>query len=135
MSLVVDTSVVLCIFFAEPHAEWAAARLNEAAEDLCMSTVNLAEALIRLRDRQPELFPELETRLLASGIRFVAPDPAQAHLAAEARLRFPLNLGDCFAYALARTEGCPILTLDRDFRAVDCPVVLPDPVVRPGPSG
>lgn len=44
-----------------------------------------------------------------------------ADIAARARLTFPLNLGDCFAYALARAEQCPILTLDEDFRAVDVP--------------
>ena len=90
-----------------------------------MSTVNLAEVLIRLRDRQPTLFPELQQRLLSSGIRFIPPDHAQAVIAAEARLRFPLNLGDCFAYALARAEQCPILTLDEDFRGVDVAVVIP----------
>ena len=90
-----------------------------------MSTVDLAETLIRLRDRQPTLFPELEDEILSSGIRFIAPDVDQGRIAADARLRFPLNLGDCFAYALARAEECPILTLDNDFRAVDVPVVLP----------
>jgi len=90
-----------------------------------MSTVNLAEALILIRDRQPAMADELQDRLLASGICFVPPDVRQARIAAEARIRFPLNLGDCFAYALATVEDCPILTLDRDFRAVDRPVVLP----------
>ena len=71
------------------------------------------------------LVDTLETQLLTSGIRFVAPDESQAQLAAKARLRFPLNLGDCFAYALARAEQCPILTLDQDFRALDIPVILP----------
>ena len=46
-------------------------------------------------------------------------------MAAEARLRYPLNLGDCFAYALAVEQGTSILTLDTDFRAVDRPVVMP----------
>src|SRR5437763_77216 len=43
-----------------------------------MSTVNLAEALIRIRDRQPLLYQQLEERLLTSGIRFIAPTVAQA---------------------------------------------------------
>ncbi len=90
-----------------------------------MSTVNLTEVLIRLRDRQPERAPELEERLLASGIRFLAPDVAQARIAAEARLLYPLNLGDCFAYALAVTENCPLLTLDGDFRSLPCEVLIP----------
>ena len=90
-----------------------------------MSTVNLAETLIILRDRHPVRFQELETKILAGGIRFVAPTVEQARLASEARLVYPLNLGDCFAYALARDEGTGILTLDTDFRNVDVPVQLP----------
>lgn len=123
--MVVDTSVILAIYFAEPAAAWAAEQLALYAASLRMSTINLAEAMIRIRDRQPTLADELEHRLLNSGIRFVAPDISQAATAARARMRFPLNLGDCFAYALAAQEGVPILTLDADFRAVDVPVILP----------
>lgn len=90
-----------------------------------MSTVNLAETLIRVRDRQPNLYEQLEAQLLGSGIRFIAPDEQQARIVAEARFRYPLNLGDCFAYALASVEDCPILALDRDFRNVDRPVLFP----------
>jgi ribonuclease VapC len=123
--MVVDTSVLLAILFAEPHAEWVADHLNRSAGDLRMSTVNLAETLVRLRDRQPQLADELEDRVLASGIRFVPVDLMQARIAAAARVRFPVNLGDCFAYARAVVEHCPILTLDRNFQRFDCPVVLP----------
>jgi len=123
--VVVDTSVILAIFFEEKHAGWAADRLQENGSNLSMSTVNLAEALLRIRDRQPRLADLLEKRLLTCGIRFVPPDVEQARSAAAARSRFPLNLGDCFAYALAKAEGCPLLTLDRDFRSVDVPVVSP----------
>lgn len=42
-----------------------------------------------------------------------------------ARLRYPLNLGDCFAYALAKDEDRTLLTLDRDFRRSDLRVILP----------
>ncbi len=40
--------------------------------------------------------------------------------------RYPLNLGGCFAYALATVEDLPILALDGDFRSTDRPVVHPD---------
>jgi hypothetical protein len=53
------------------------------------------------------------------------PLPDHARRAADARLRFPLNLGDCFAYALARSEGCGILSLDAGFRRTDVPVTAP----------
>jgi ribonuclease VapC len=125
--MVIDTSALLAVLFAEEHGRWAQERLDEHIGDLSMSTVNLAELLIRLRDRQPALFDTLEAEILASGIRFVPPDVEQARIAAAARLRLPLNLGDCFAYALAKVEACPILAVDADFRAVDAPLLLPDP--------
>jgi ribonuclease VapC len=124
--MVVDTSVLLAVFFAEADGEWAARKLAEHAPELRMSTVNLTETLIRVRDQQPQNYEMVERELLASGIRFVPPDVEQAKIAAEARLRYPLNLGDCFAYALATVENCPILTRDGDFRAVDRPVLLPE---------
>lgn len=123
--MVVDTSIILAVYFNEPHADWASEQLSRNAGQLRMSTVNLAEALIRIRDRQPTLADALEAQLLSSGIRFIAPDESQAQLAARARLQFPLNLGDCFAYALARVERCPILALDQDFRSLDVAVILP----------
>jgi len=117
--------VILAIHFGESQATWALQRLQENSGLLLMSTVNLTETLIRLRDRQPERFTQLENRLLTSGIRFVPPDLEQARIAAQARLRYPLNLGDCFAYALAKVERLAILTLDSDFRLLDVPVVMP----------
>jgi ribonuclease VapC len=123
--LVVDTSILMAILFEEPHAEWCVEQLSVSASALRMSTVNLAEVLILLRDRQPQLYDELEDQLMQLGIRFVPPDVEQARVAAGARLRYPLNLGDCFAYALACAEDCAILTLDEDFRAVDRHVLLP----------
>jgi ribonuclease VapC len=125
--VVVDASALLAVLFGEPHAQWLADQMSQHAGELRMSTVNLAEALIRLRDRQPQLYDVLEGEVLESGIRFVPPDLEQARLGAAARLQFPLNLGDCFAYALARAEGCPILTADRDFKRFEN-AVLPPPV-------
>ena len=123
--MVVDTSILIAVVFEERRAEWAIEQLAANAGALRMSTVNLAETLILIRDRQPQLADELEQQLMELGIRFVAPDVEQARIAAAARLRFPLNLGDCFAYALAVQEGCAIMTLDEDFRRVDRAVVLP----------
>ena len=35
-----------------------------------------------------------------------------------------LNLGDCFAYALARELGCPLLYVGRDFVWTDLAAAL-----------
>lgn len=117
--MVVDTSALLALLFDEPHAAWVEEQFRLHAGELAMSTVNLTEALIRLQDRQPTLYPDLKEKVFASGILFVAPDTEQAKTAAAARLALPLNLGDCFAYALAEANGCEILTTDSDFKCLE----------------
>jgi uncharacterized protein with PIN domain len=124
--MVVDTSIILSIFFDEEHSQWAANQLNDHIGELYMSTVNLAETLIRIKDRQPTLYDELEARILSSGIQFEAPDIEQARIASLARLRYPINLGDCFVYALAVVKQTSILTLDSDFKRVDQTIVIPN---------
>lgn len=123
--MVVDTSVLLAAIFNERHGVWAVEQLQHHRGSLRMSTVNYAETLILVQDRQPQHFDEIREALQSSGIRFVPPTRRQAETAALARRRYPLNLGDCFAYALAVEEDCPILTLDRDFRKTDAKLVCP----------
>lgn len=123
--MVLDTSVILAVFFKENYYDWAVDKMNAHAKELRMSTVNLTETLIRIQDRQPQLFKALEEKLIYSGIRFVSPDIEQSKIAAKARMQFPLNLGDCFVYALAIQEDCPILTLDKNFRLLNHSVVHP----------
>jgi ribonuclease VapC len=115
----------LALFFNEEHAHWAEKQLEDHRGELRMSTVNLAETLIRVKDLQPQGFENIQDQILESGIRFVPPTVIQSQIAAAARLEFPINLGDCFAYALAKDEGCPLLTLDRDFKKTDIPVIIP----------
>ena len=123
--MVIDTSALIAVLFGEAHARWVASKLSEHTGRLRMSTVNLAEALILIKDRQPELYDTLETEILSSGIAFVAPDAEQARTAAAARITYPLNLGDCFAYALAVAENDAVLTLDRDFTKTNVRCVTP----------
>ena len=124
--MVVDASALLSVLFEEKHGLWAAEQINAHAGELIMSTVNLTECLILINDRQPKLAPSLEKRLLSSPIEWIAPDLDQARIAARARARFPLNLGDCFAYALAASRAEAVLTTDSDFRALDIEVIRPD---------
>ena len=123
--MVVDTSILLAIFFNEPSGPRALDLLQKHRHDLQMSTVNYAETLILIHDRQPRVFRELREQIEQSSLLLVPPTAEQAEIAAQARLRYPLNLGDCFAYALAKQEKCPLLTLDRDFRRTDLKVIFP----------
>lgn len=123
--MVIDASALLAVLFDEEHAAWAISQMEASNDGLCMSTVNLAETLIIVHDRQPQQVYTVEEQLLRAGIEFVAPDVEQARTAAEARLRFPINLGDCFAYALSVSRDEPILTIDRDFSRLDVAVTIP----------
>jgi ribonuclease VapC len=124
--LVVDTSALLSIYFEEPTASWAAEQLERHSGSLIMSMVNVTEVMIVLGSRRAWPKAQIETRLQSSGIRFVSPSVEHARLAAAARLRFPINLGDCFCYALSALEDCAILTLDEDFQRCDRPLIFPD---------
>jgi ribonuclease VapC len=123
-AFVLDTSALLAIYFRELTAEWVRQQIAQTPR-LLMSTVNLAETLLRFRETQPTEADNLEARLLASDIEWITADTAQAVVVAKARLLYPLNFGDCFAYALAKTQNLPLLTLDRDFRSTDITVILP----------
>jgi ribonuclease VapC len=122
--LVIDTSALLAILFNEPLSAWATGQL-QCSHAPKMSTINHAEALIISGERFPERLGAVEAAIELSAIQLIAPTARHAEIAAVARLRFPLNLGDCFAYALAKDEDCPLLTLDRDFRRCDIEIVLP----------
>ena len=121
--MVIDTSALLAVIFNEPQGPRIAKILSDQTGVLCMSTVNLAECLILIEDRQPQDFEAIRETIYSLKIRMIAPSKQQAEIAAKARLQYPLNLGDCFAYALAQQEGVPLLTLDKDFVKTDLDLV------------
>jgi len=123
--MVVDTSALLAVFFNEKTGPWVLDQLQANSADLAMSTVNYAEVLILVQDRQPGAYQDIREAIKTSSIRLIPPNERHAEIAAGARLRYPLNLGDCFAYALAKDEDHALLTLDRDFRRSDLKVILP----------
>lgn len=90
--MVIDSSAILAVYFVEPGHQAVAQIMRDSAR-LLMSTVNLTECLMRIRDKHPDRADELSQRLLQSGIDFIPVDIAQSILAADARNRFPLNLG------------------------------------------
>ena len=78
---------------------------------------------LRLGDRGGR---EIDALVADIGIEIVAFDQAQARIAREAFRRFGkgrhragLNLGDCLAYALAKTLAAPLLFKGNDFSLTD----------------
>ena len=124
--MVIDSSAVLAILFAEPEAERFATAIAAAGARL-VSTATWVELGIVLlaRKRDPGL-AQLEAFAERSLIERVPVDNRQATLAIAAFGRFGkgrhsagLNLGDCFAYALAKATDQPLLFKGADFSKTD----------------
>ncbi len=132
--MVIDTSAVLAILQDEPERSVFNA-LIAAAEIRLLSAASLVELSIVLEARfGPDGPGDLDVFLSTAGIQIVAVDRVQAELARSAfsrygkgRHRAGLNFGDCFAYALAKEFGAPLLFKGNDFSHTDlqsaCPPV------------
>ena len=91
-----------------------------------ISPVNWWEVVVRARALRGESGVNEATQVLSSfNIRIVPIDEAQTRAAFDAHVRFgrgtpaALNLGDCFAYALAKTAGGALLFKGEDFARTD----------------
>jgi ribonuclease VapC len=129
--MIVDASAVLAILFDEPEkAEFRDLLLM--TPELAMSPVNYLEASVRADDkRHPGKGPELDVLLAEFGVQIVSVTEDQAKFARQAYQRYgkgnhaaKLNLGDCFAYALARARNEPLLFKGDDFRQTDIEAAL-----------
>jgi ribonuclease VapC len=131
--VIVDSSALIAILRDEPDAA-AHARAIEQAQTRRISAANLLEAAIVIDgSRDPvasRRFDDLvrEARLLV--------EPVTEEQASVARAAYRdygkgsghpagLNFGDCFAYALARATGEPLLFKGRDFVHTDVEAALP----------
>lgn len=130
--MIVDASAVLAIVLHEPDAKRFADAIA-LASDPWMSAVNFVEAAIRMQRLRPAEAREILDELISDSRISVQPvSIAQAELAREAHLAYgkgrhpaKLNLGDCFAYALARESGRPLLYKGGDFALTDIEPALP----------
>ncbi|MBN9462528.1 MAG: type II toxin-antitoxin system VapC family toxin [Burkholderiales bacterium] len=123
--MILDTSVVVALAAGEPTCRWIRKTLDERPhERLRMSWVNIAEAGMVLERAAAGASMQLEAGLAALGVEPLEADFQLLQAAIAARSRFPLNFGDCFAYAHARLRGEALITLDADFLATDLQSVL-----------
>lgn len=98
-----------------------------------MSVIGVVEASFVILSRRGDAgLADLTTFINRAAIERVAVDPTQAEAAVDAFRRFgkgrhpaSLNIGDCFAYALAKTTGEQLLFKGADFARIDIPTVLP----------
>jgi ribonuclease VapC len=124
--MVIDTSAIIAIILEEPDGD---AFLQRIVDDpvRMMSAGTLLEAGI-VADNNPNRRkgPALDALLSTLGVRVEPVTEEQARLAREAYRRFgkgnhraALYFGDCFAYALSKLSGEPLLSKGTDFAATD----------------
>jgi ribonuclease VapC len=130
--MVIDTSALVAILQDEPERQ-AFTEQIEAAATRALSAATLVECSIVLEARYgPAGVLSLDRLLEAAGVEVVPLDAEQARRARAAYRRFGkgrhpagLNLGDCFAYALATARSEPLLCKGDDFPATDVQLAVP----------
>lgn len=128
--MVLDTSVLLALLGDEPEAPAFEAAI-EADPVRLLSAGNLLEAAIVVESRWgPAGGRELDLLIHKAAIEIVPVDAEQVDVARQAHRDFgrghhaaALNYGDCFAYALARVSGEPLLFKGDDFASTDLTAV------------
>ena len=123
--IVVDASALVAIGRREP--DWIEfLQILEVTDRAVLSAINYVEAGIVLTQRGDSFTP-VNFNALLSDLRIeVREDVGLADVALAAYLRFGkgfhparLNLGDCFAYALAKQLDVPLLYRGDDFAMTD----------------
>jgi ribonuclease VapC len=128
--MIVDTSAIIAILRDGPEAP-AFARAIASARSRRISAVNFVEAAAVIdASRDPVASRRFDDLFRAGGLVIEPVTEPQARIAREAYRDFGrgsghpanLNFGDCFAYALARVTGEPILFKGDDFNRTDLSV-------------
>ena len=121
--MVLDTSALMAVLLGEPAGETCATVLGSETR-LLISAGTLAEALIVAGNRG--IRAEMTALVAEGGVEVVPVTAATAARVAEAYATWGkghhpagLNFGDCFAYALSKASGEPLLFKGDDFAATD----------------
>jgi ribonuclease VapC len=130
VTIVVDTSALVCLLLDEPDAPRVEAEL-EADPNPVISAGTLVETLIVAEGRKgPAGALTMDEIIREATITTVDHDERAARAAIDGWRRFgkgrhpaALNLGDCYAYGLARSLHAPILCVGDDFEQTDVDVV------------
>jgi ribonuclease VapC len=131
--VIVDSSALIAVLRDEPEAE-AFAQALDAAPRCLLSAANFLETAIVV-DRSRSAIPGRRLDELIRELEIVIEPVTVEHveIARQAYRDYgrgsgppaQLNFGDCFAYALARATGEPLLFKGDDFRQTDI-----EPAVR-----
>jgi ribonuclease VapC len=125
--VILDTSALVAILRGEPEAQ-AFATAMERSDVRRLSAANFLELASVVDSRRNAGVSAQMDELLADSAVLIEPvTEAQARIARQAYRTFGkgsghparLNFGDCFAYALAKALGEPLLFKGQDFGHTD----------------
>jgi ribonuclease VapC len=125
--VIVDTSALIAILRAEDDASDMAHAIEEAAERRISAANYLETAVVIDGGRDPVASRRFDELVQAADLLVEPVTRDQARIAREAYRDFGkgsghkagLNFGDCFAYALAKATGEPLLFKGNDFTHTD----------------
>jgi ribonuclease VapC len=123
--MILDTSALAAVLFREPEADLFTQLIHDADHCLISSGSFLELSIVLERQAAPEADRQCEMFFRRAGIVIEPFTVEQAYLARQAFHDFKgrhaagLNFGDCFAYALAKATGEPLLFKGDDFRKTD----------------
>jgi ribonuclease VapC len=128
--LILDSSVVIAILRAEPDAERFAIAIEQARSVRISAATYVEIGAVMDQERDPVLSRRVDDLLDIAGTVIEPVSPERARIARAAYRDFgrgsghpaKLNFGDCFAYALAKTAGEPLLFKGDDFGHTDVDV-------------
>lgn len=131
--MIIDTSALISILRAENDAAAMAHAIEEAAIRRISAANYLETAVVIDGSRDPVASRRFDELVEAAGLSVEPVTRGQARIAREAYRDFGkgsghkagLNFGDCFAYALARSVGEPLLFKGNDFIHTDITPALP----------
>ena len=130
MKVIVDSSAILSILFAEPDSDQILVAIND--NECSISAGNYLEtAIVVDSTKDPVITRKFDALIKASGIEILSVDPKQVEVARAAYRdygkgtghRAKLNFGDVFAYALAATTRRKLLCKGDDFRHTDIAIL------------
>jgi ribonuclease VapC len=124
--MILDTSALVAVLFGEPEADAFTQLIHDAERCLISAGSFLELSIVIERQAGPEAARQCDMFFRRAGIIIEPFTVEQAHIARQAlhdfrkgRHRAGLNFGDCFAYALTKITGEPLLFKGDDFKKTD----------------
>jgi ribonuclease VapC len=133
--VIIGTSAIIAILRGEPDAASYERALAGATEPVVSAATFVETAIVVDANRDPVLSGRLDDLLKVAGARVEPVTRRHAEIARQAYRDFgkgsghpaSLNFGDCFAYALSRVTGDPLLFKGDDFTHTDVQSALDSP--------